>query len=115
VPGEQGAYVGQGDLTAGREVATGQRHLEVELAQPVGQPDLAQRHPSGERTERGVVQRDEGAGELVGRGVDRPPHALLLDLAAQLGLEVGRQGVGQLENTVHEGAERSARRQRRHR
>ena len=39
-----------------------------------------------------VVQRHEGRGELVGRGVDRPPDALLLDVPAQLGLEVGAYG-----------------------
>ena len=108
MPLEQRADVGEAHVVAGRDVAAGQRDLEVELAEPVGQPDLAEGQTVGQRTERGVVQRHQRLGQGRGGYVDRPPRALLLDVAAQLGLEVGRGRVGDLEHSVHQRAERGA-------
>ena len=88
------------------EVAARQRQLEVELAQPVGDLDVAERRPGRERPERRVAHGDEGVGEHVGVHLDRPPGAVLLDLREQLGAQVGRRGIGVLEDLVHQRAER---------
>ncbi len=112
---EQPPDVGQEHLDAGRHVAAGQRDLEVELAEPVVEADRAEGRPARERTQRRVVQRHQGGGELGGRGVDAPEGPLLLDVSAQLGLEVVGERVGLLEHSVHQGPEGGARGQVRHR
>ena len=65
-----------------------ERQLEVELAQPVAQRDVAQGGVARERPERGVGHRDQRGDQEVVVDVDRPAHQLVDELRAQLDGEV---------------------------
>ena len=113
---QQVADVAQLDVRRCRtQIAAGQRKLEVHLPQPISQTDLAQRHASGQRAQRGVVHRHHRRRQLGSRHVDRPPHRVLADLRLQLGGQIGRERVGGLQHRVHQRAELRALRQIGHR
>ena len=118
---QQAAHVGQPDVgdfsvtNRAAQVTTGQRELEVHLAQPIRQSDPAQGEVAGQRAERCVVHRHQRGGQVGGRHVDRPPHRVLVDMGAQFGSQVVGERVGGLQHRVHEAAELRAGRHLGHR
>ena len=119
VPLEQRREITQPDVgRAVAHVAAPERQLEVHLAQPVRQRHPAQRHPAQRAVgtaQRRVAHRDQRVGELLAVELDRPPAPLLVDVAEQLGAEVGGRRVGVLEHGVHERPEGRTHREVRHR
>ncbi len=55
------------------QITAGQRELEVHLAQPVWQPISRRVKPVGQRSQRGVVHRHQGGGQL-GDGTSTGHH-----------------------------------------
>ncbi len=110
LPQEQ-AYVAQAYVGAVPTVPTRQRDLEVELPEPVLEPDARQGDPRRQRAQGGVVERHESGCDRGNRGVHRPPLDLVRDVPGQLDEQVTRVRVGHLEHAVHQGAEGRARRQ----
>ncbi len=112
---EQRSDVGQPRELAAAQVTAGHRELEIQLAQPVPQPDLAQGHAGCQRAQRGVVHRHQRRRQLVDRDLDRPAGRMAAHLGPQLGRQVRGQRVGGLQHRMHERAERGSGGQRGHR
>ena len=111
---------GQRQRRAARVVAADQRQLEVELVEPVGARDVAQRDAARHRPQRRLDRRAQArddAREVA--ELDPPPRLRGGDLLDQLQVEIRRREVRRLEDAVDQrpdlDPDRHVGEQRRHR
>ena len=95
-----------------RLVAAAEGELELQFGEPVGGGDVGQPHIVRERAERGEATGASASASASRRDAgQRVVDQLFGAAGGELGGEVGRGEVGDLQHGVHERAERGAGRQ----